>query len=103
MSNVPAVPAGLRQRFSYDEVINQLKAAAPGEWVQLDPAAIDGVHHGTKQARLHQAARQRGLKVTTVFRLPADRLYARLIEDVTEVTESLTIPSLAAAGLAAPR
>jgi len=79
----PAIePVGCRPRFCYDSVIAQIIAAPPGEWVLIDPARIDGISHGMKQSRLHQACRQRGLRIATVFRAPGDACYARLRDAV---------------------
>jgi hypothetical protein len=74
-----AAPAGLRRRFCYDNLIARLQAAPPDEWVLLSPDELAGTHRGIKQGRLIQAANQRGLKITTVFRSPGDVYYAMLI------------------------
>jgi hypothetical protein len=81
-------PVGVRPRYRYDRVIALLKAAPPGEWVQLDPDEIGGNHPGSKQGRLNQAAKQRGLRVTSVFREPGVVCYAKLLDQPLNALET---------------
>ena len=66
----------LRPQTSYQAIVDSI-VAANGEWVEVRPGTISGKANSTKQGRLNQAGRGRGIRIQTTFQ-PDGRLYARL-------------------------
>jgi hypothetical protein len=87
-----AGPAGVRRRYRYDHIFELLKSAQPGQWVAIDPESIAGAHSGSKQSRIIQAAKQRHLHITTVFREPGLICYARLLTEHDNAVPTSRVP-----------
>jgi hypothetical protein len=64
-----------RKRNRYDEFLTAIKQAG-GNWASVPVEEVTGSTSGRKQTTIFQAARTRGLHVTTTIQ--AGRLYARL-------------------------
>jgi hypothetical protein len=88
-TNLPT-PLVLPLRASYPPILARV-VAAQGAWVLIDPADLGGIDKQAKQCGLLQAARSRGLRFSTSFRLPG-WCCARLVIDnpASSSTGSLT-------------
>jgi hypothetical protein len=80
-------PLVLPLRAYYAPILARI-VAAQGAWVLIDPADLGGVHNPAKQSGLLQAAKARGLRLNTSFRLSGWCCARLVVEDSAPVVVS---------------